>query len=94
MAKCHNKITGFHGPEAVLTVVIQLGDITMTAQERQVVENKIAELKKEMNEVHGSKCEVYSRVVGYLRPVQNWNKGKKEEFAMRKTMHLGCGCDK
>ncbi len=46
-----------------------------------------------MNEVHGSKCEVYSRVVGYLRPVQNWNKGKKEEFAMRKTMHVGCGCD-
>ena len=65
----------------------------MTALERQVVENKISELKKEMNEVHGSKCEVYSRVVGYLRPVQNWNKGKKEEFAMRKTMHVGCGCD-
>ena len=40
----------------------------MTAQERQVVENKISELKKELNEVHGSKCEVYSRVVGYLRP--------------------------
>ena len=66
----------------------------MTAQERQVVENKISELKKELNEVHGSKCEVYSRVVGYLRPVQNWNKGKKEEFAMRKTMHVECGCDK
>ena len=66
----------------------------MTAQERQVVENKIAELKKEMNEVHGSKCEVYSRVVGYRRPVQNRNKGKKEEFAMRKTRHRGCGCDK
>ena len=25
-------------------------------------------------------CEVYSRVVGYLRPVQQWNKGKKQEF--------------
>lgn len=24
--------------------------------------------------------EVYSRVVGYFRPVQNWNKGKKQEF--------------
>jgi ribonucleoside-triphosphate reductase len=23
---------------------------------------------------------VYSRIVGYLRPVQNWNKGKKQEF--------------
>ena len=57
----------------------------MTAQEKQVVENKISELKKELNDVHGSKCEVYSRVVGYLRPVQNWNKGKKEEYAMRKV---------
>jgi len=30
-------------------------------------------------------CEVYSRVVGYLRPVQNWNLGKKEEFKERKV---------
>lgn len=29
-------------------------------------------------------CEVYSRVVGFLRPVQQWNNGKKAEFAMRK----------
>ena len=65
----------------------------MTAQEKQAIENKISELKQEMNETHGSKCEVYSRVVGYLRPVQNWHKGKKEEFAMRKTMTVGsCGC--
>ena len=28
-------------------------------------------------------CEVYSRVVGYLRPVQQWNKGKQEEFKER-----------
>lgn len=32
-----------------------------------------------------SVCEVYSRVVGYLRPVQQWNKGKKQEFKERKT---------
>ncbi len=30
-------------------------------------------------------CEVYSRVVGFLRPVDQWNGGKKAEFAMRKT---------
>lgn len=30
------------------------------------------------------KCEVYSRIVGYLRPVQQWNQGKKQEFAERK----------
>lgn len=64
----------------------------MTAEERKIVENKISELKKEMQNVHGSKCEVYSRVVGYLRPVQNWNKGKKEEFGLRKTMTVGCAC--
>lgn len=30
-------------------------------------------------------CEVYSRVVGYLRPVNQWNKGKLEEFKQRKV---------
>ena len=30
-------------------------------------------------------CEVYSRVVGYLSPVSQWNEGKKEEFKQRKT---------
>ena len=29
-------------------------------------------------------CEVYSRIVGYLRPIRNWNVGKKQEFAERK----------
>ncbi len=32
----------------------------------------------------GQKTEVWSRVVGYLRPVQNYNPGKKEEYMMRK----------
>ncbi|MBN1941347.1 MAG: hypothetical protein JW772_04155 [Candidatus Diapherotrites archaeon] len=32
-----------------------------------------------------SRTEVYSRVVGYLRPVQAWNLGKKAEFADRKN---------
>src|SRR4030042_1999410 len=33
----------------------------------------------------GSACEVSSRVVGYLRPVDQWNDGKQAEFAIRKT---------
>jgi ribonucleoside-triphosphate reductase len=33
----------------------------------------------------GARCEVYSRVVGYLRPVDQWNDGKQAEFAMRRT---------
>lgn len=30
-------------------------------------------------------CEVYSRVVGYLRPVAQWNKGKRAEYGLRET---------
>ncbi len=33
----------------------------------------------------GAKSEVYSRVVGYLRPVDQWNDGKQAEFAMRRA---------
>ena len=33
-------------------------------------------------------CEVYSRVVGYLRPTQNWNDGKRQEFVDRKTFNV------
>lgn len=29
------------------------------------------------------KCEVFSRVVGYLRPVKFWNAGKQEEWKSR-----------
>ncbi len=32
-----------------------------------------------------TRCEVYSRVVGYLRPVEQWNDGKREEFRERET---------
>ncbi|MCP3900752.1 MAG: ribonucleoside triphosphate reductase, partial [Desulfobacteraceae bacterium] len=33
----------------------------------------------------GAETEVYSRIVGYLRPVNQWNNGKQTEFCMRKT---------
>ncbi len=36
----------------------------------------------------GAETEVYSRVVGYLRPVNQWNKGKREEFRKRKTFNV------
>ena len=32
--------------------------------------------------------EIYSRVVGYFRPVNQWNKGKQAEFADRKESHI------
>ena len=37
------------------------------------------------------KCEVYSRVVGYYRPVSNWNNGKKQEYGERKEFNACCG---
>lgn len=33
-------------------------------------------------------CEVYSRVVGYLRPVQSWNLAKQQEFKDRKVFEI------
>ncbi len=36
----------------------------------------------------GAQSEIYSRVVGYLRPVKQWNKGKKSEFKLRKTFKV------
>lgn len=57
--------------------------------EKEVLK-KIEELKKEISEVKGTPCEVFSRVCGYLRPVQNWNYGKREEFSLRKTMKAEC----
>lgn len=35
-----------------------------------------------------NKCEVYSRVVGYLRPTNSWNPGKRSEFDTRKTYSM------
>jgi len=35
--------------------------------------------------VCGATCEVYSRVVGYLRPVDQWNDGKQAEYQIRRT---------
>jgi len=40
----------------------------------------------------GDGCEVYSRVVGYLRPVQQWNAGKQEEYGERRTYAVAEGC--
>ncbi|HHJ64700.1 MAG TPA: ribonucleoside triphosphate reductase, partial [Aquifex aeolicus] len=36
----------------------------------------------------GERCEVYSRVVGYLRPVSQWNAGKQEEFRLRRSYRI------
>lgn len=40
-----------------------------------------------MLDVHGAKYKGYSRVVGYLRPVQGWNKGKKRNLPCAKNVN-------
>lgn len=50
-------------------------------------------MKRQGREVRSQKvlaipCEVYSRVVGYFRPVQNWNPGKQQEFNERRSIKL------
>lgn len=51
-------------------------------------QEKIRLLEEELKNVKGTKCEVYSRVVGYHRPVDNWNEGKQEEFKDRETYNV------
>ena len=38
--------------------------------------------------IQRQKCEIYSRIVGYIRPVIQWNKGKQSEFKDRKLFVL------
>jgi hypothetical protein len=42
----------------------------------------------EVKQVKKVACEVVSRVVGYLRPIQNWNAAKRLEFYERKTYSM------
>lgn len=54
------------------------------------IDSRLEELKNQLEANEGRRAEVYSRIVGYYRSVQNWNKGKKEEFAIRKTYQVKC----
>jgi len=50
--------------------------------------SKIENLKEKLLNVRGTATEVYSRIVGYFRPISNWNAGKTEEFSRRKEYKL------
>ncbi len=70
----------------------------MTKTQKYVILNKRNEmsekpLKEQKNFAGGIKqlkipCEVYSRVVGYYSPVQNWNIGKQQEYKERKSFKV------
>lgn len=41
-----------------------------------------------MKKIKRQRCEVYSRIVGYLSPLSQWNLGKKSEWGDRKVFRL------
>ncbi len=43
---------------------------------------------KESFELKRQKCEIYSRVVGYIRPIDSWNPGKQSEWNDRKVYNV------
>ena len=45
-------------------------------------------LEEDGGKISPTRCEVFSRVCGYLRPVKAYNPGKKAEFKMRKNYKL------
>ena len=62
----------------------------LKSSERTVeeIDSEIERIKNELNDVHGTETEVYARIVGYYRAVNNWNKGKRDEFDSRKAFEI------
>jgi len=50
--------------------------------------NLILEDGRVIPESKRQRTEVYSRIVGYLRPIEQWNDGKQAEFHDRKTYEV------
>ncbi len=63
-------------------LVYKRGDKTFDVFKCKECYNKSKALK------NFQQCEVYSRIVGYLRPVQQWNEGKQEEYKNRGNYKL------
>ena len=55
----------------------------MSKSELTALDEKIADLESRLEHVKGRQCEVYARIVGYYRPVRNWNAGKRQEYSER-----------
>ena len=52
---------------------------------KEVIDAEILKHHVEFSKVKGTKTEVYTRIVGYYRNVDNFNIGKKEEYRERKA---------
>jgi len=55
---------------------------------KQQINNQIEKLKQKLKIVEGTKTEIYTRIVGYYRPLKNWNKGQREQYKNRKLFIL------
>ena len=65
----------------------------MSEVEKAEIKNRIAVLENKKANATGTKCEVYTRVTGFIRPVSQFTPGKKAEVSMRKMMKP-CSCGK
>jgi hypothetical protein len=70
-----------------------LSSVKISKVELKEIENKkiideIKRLEEELKNIKGTKCEVWSRCVGYFRPVKDWNPGKQEEFKERESFKI------
>lgn len=86
--KCHDC-----GVETTVICTKDGDEITVTggAYWRQIERDFIkceACFTRQPSLTHYMPCEVYSRVTGYLRPIAQWNPGKKQEFKARKMFRI------
>lgn len=56
--------------------------------EKAAILLEIEKLEANLAEVKGTECEVYSRIVGYFRPIKQWNNGKQEEYSEREAFEV------
>jgi len=48
------------------------------------IDTEIADLRRQLAETRGTETEIYTRIVGYYRSLTNWNKGKRDEYNLRR----------
>lgn len=62
----------------------------MTNKEKiKAIDLSILEKNEELKNVKGTETEVYTRIVGYHRALDSWNKGKREEYKDRTMFSVG-----
>jgi anaerobic ribonucleoside-triphosphate reductase len=57
--------------------------VNLSETEVKAIMDRILELEKQLKDVKGTECEVYSRVCGFYRPTKAFNEGKQAEFKDR-----------